>query len=318
MTIGLVIIGRNEGARLQRCIGSALGQADRIVYVDSGSTDGSPDWVRAQGVDVVDLDPAQPMSAARGRNAGFDHLSAQGPLDLVQFVDGDCTLAPGWIAAGAAFLDRWPTVGLVTGWRAEVAPGGSLYNRLADVEWHRPAGQIAACGGDMMVRAAVWRQVGGMAPDLICSEDEDLVIRARQTGLTAHRIGLPMTAHDADIHRFGPFWRRAVRAGHGFAAVGRPHPSHFVAERRWDLWVPLVTLALLPFAPVWALGLFVGFNLLGWLGTVRWLMAEGLDLPQATQGGTVTYLSRVAHLIGMGTFWQRHLAGRRMEIIEYK
>ena len=40
-TIGAVAIGRNEGDRLRRCLTSLEGQCDRMVYVDSGSTDGS-------------------------------------------------------------------------------------------------------------------------------------------------------------------------------------------------------------------------------------------------------------------------------------
>ena len=39
--VGLVVIGRNEGERLVRCLRSVIGRADAVVYVDSGSTDGS-------------------------------------------------------------------------------------------------------------------------------------------------------------------------------------------------------------------------------------------------------------------------------------
>ena len=37
--VGLVAIGRNEGERLRACLASARGAAQRLVYVDSGSTD---------------------------------------------------------------------------------------------------------------------------------------------------------------------------------------------------------------------------------------------------------------------------------------
>jgi len=40
---GAVVIGRNEGARLVRCLDALAGQASPVVYVDSGSTDGSVD-----------------------------------------------------------------------------------------------------------------------------------------------------------------------------------------------------------------------------------------------------------------------------------
>ena len=38
---------------------------------------------------------------ARGRNAGFRRLLERMPeLELVQFLDGDCELQPGWLEQG--------------------------------------------------------------------------------------------------------------------------------------------------------------------------------------------------------------------------
>src|SRR3982075_4453960 len=93
---GAVSIGRNEGERFKRCLLS-LSMSDRIVYVDSGSTDGSVEWAKTQGVDVVELNLNAPFTAARARNAGFALLRELAPqLEYVQFVDGDCELAQDW------------------------------------------------------------------------------------------------------------------------------------------------------------------------------------------------------------------------------
>jgi glycosyltransferase involved in cell wall biosynthesis len=54
--VGVVVIGRNEGERLKRCLISATTQSTRVVYVDSGSSDNSPAIARDLGADVVDLD----------------------------------------------------------------------------------------------------------------------------------------------------------------------------------------------------------------------------------------------------------------------
>lgn len=70
-TIGVVIIGRNEGDRLVRCLQSARLAPARVVYADSGSTDGSADWARGAGHQVIELDLTQPFTAARARNAGL-------------------------------------------------------------------------------------------------------------------------------------------------------------------------------------------------------------------------------------------------------
>ncbi|NEQ24281.1 MAG: glycosyltransferase, partial [Microcoleus sp. SIO2G3] len=77
--VGIVVIGRNEGDRLIRCLDSIVGANRPIVYVDSGSTDGSCQSAIDRGVEVVNLDLSIPFTAARARNAGFDHLRQQHP-----------------------------------------------------------------------------------------------------------------------------------------------------------------------------------------------------------------------------------------------
>ena len=47
MIFGGVVIGRNEGERLKRCLGSLSKRASAVVYVDSGSVDGSAQWAHA-------------------------------------------------------------------------------------------------------------------------------------------------------------------------------------------------------------------------------------------------------------------------------
>ena len=104
--IDAIVIGRNEGARLLACLASLRGQVRRVIYVDSGSTDGSAGAAMVLGAEVQVLDMTLPFTAARARNAGLAALAAD-PPQFVQFVDGDCVLDPGWIAAALAlFIDH--------------------------------------------------------------------------------------------------------------------------------------------------------------------------------------------------------------------
>ena len=137
MSIGAVIIGRNEGARLLRCLASVRA-AHPVIYVDSGSTDGSVQAARDAGAEVVLLDTDQPFTAARARNAGLAALA--GRADLVQLIDGDCELRDGWLARAADFLADHPDVAVVCGRRRERFPEASVYNRLTDCEWDTPRG----------------------------------------------------------------------------------------------------------------------------------------------------------------------------------
>ncbi|MCR9140514.1 MAG: glycosyltransferase, partial [Alphaproteobacteria bacterium] len=99
MNIAAVIIGRNEGERFLRCLASVKSQVDVIVYVDSGSADGSIEAAVAGGADVVTLETTRLFTAARARNAGLERVLDIAPSTMmVQFIDGDCELQPGWIS----------------------------------------------------------------------------------------------------------------------------------------------------------------------------------------------------------------------------
>lgn len=134
--LAIVVIGRNEGLRLRRCLEGLQGGAVPIVYVDSGSTDGSPALASDLGAQVVELDRSAPFTAARARNEGLARARALLPeVELVQFVDGDCELEPGWLERGARELELDPTLGVVFGRIRERERERSVYNLLCDLEW---------------------------------------------------------------------------------------------------------------------------------------------------------------------------------------
>ena len=143
--VGVVLIGRNEGQRFVRALDAVLrqvGDPSRVVYVDSGSKDGSPRHARDRGVTVVDLDLSTPFTAARARNEGFAALTEARPgLRFVQFLDGDCELDPGWLAAGRDTLLGDETLGVAAGRRREKFPERTVYNRLCDLEWRTKVGK---------------------------------------------------------------------------------------------------------------------------------------------------------------------------------
>ena len=321
-TVAAVAIGRNEGERLRRCLTSMKGQVDRVVYVDSGSHDGSVALAREMGAEVVELDRSAPFTAARGRNAGFAALQATGLPDYVQFVDGDCSVVPGWIAAARAELDRDAGLGIVTGWRSEIDRDASVYNQMCDVEWDRPAGEILSCGGDMMVRASAFQAVGGFNPAIIASEDEEFCIRVRGAGFAARRLPLPMTRHDANILHFREWWRRNVRSGHGFAEVGGMHQSHFVAERRrvWFYGAVLPLLLISAFIvdiEIEILLICIVFTL-SWWRTAQGLMRNGQPPAEARHHAVYYTIAKLPNLQGMLFYYYRRARGQAAELIEYK
>jgi len=230
--IGVVVIGRNEGERLRACLQAIPFGDCAVVYVDSGSTDGSLELARRFGAHGVALDMARPFTAARARNAGVAALLRAAPdVEFVQFLDGDCELARAWLASGLAFLQQHPRVAVVSGRVRERDPQRSVFNRLCDWEWDTPVGEASECGGNALMRLAAFRAAGGFRDELIAGEEPELCVRLRRAGWKVHRIAGEMVLHDAAMTRFAQWWRRTTRSGHAFAEGAWLHGLQ--PERHW-------------------------------------------------------------------------------------
>ena len=237
--VGIVVIGRNEGARLKACLGSLANEA-RVVYVDSGSSDDSVAAARALGVPVIELDPGIPFTAARARNEGFRFFR---DLEYVQFVDGDCVLAPDWLQQAFQFLGQHTDVGVVCGRLREECPRASVYQLLCDIEWDLPAGEASACGGIAMVRASAFAAVGGFRAERVCGEEPELCARLRAAGWRIWRLPDEMATHDARMSRFRQWWKRSQRTGYGYAADAWLWQRESRRAWIWGFFLPLASVA---------------------------------------------------------------------------
>ena len=339
--VGVVAIGRNEGERLRRCLDSLAGRGVSAVYVDSGSTDGSVSLARSRGVEIVELDMSEPFSAARARNAGFERLTRADPgVRLVQFLDGDCEVADGWLDRARDELDADPGVAVVCGRRREKYPEHSIYNRMADIEWampirwESPDGPAEACGGDAMMRADTFREAGGFDPSLPAGEEPELCQRLHAKGWRVVRLGADMTWHDLDMRRLGQWARRQFRTGYGaldtVTRFGRGGTGPFrKVIRSARVW-----------AVGWPLAVIVGGVLAGAIGgTAAGLAAAGvlaLALPAqmarvarsirptadgprtAIAYGVLTMLGKWPQVAGQALYLRDRATGRHARLIEYK
>lgn len=217
--VSVVVIGRNEGSRLVRCMKSVMsagpveGGLD-LVYVDSGSTDGSAGTARAAGWRVIEL-RAERMTAALGRNAGW--LNSLSPWIL--FLDGDTILQPGFLQAALAAAQSDESIAAVWGHRRELHPTVNAYHRVLDLDWVYPTGDSQFCGGDALFRRSALQQAGGFDESLIAGEEPELCSRLRAAGWRIQHIDQPMTLHDLAIGRWAQYWRRASRAGYAYAQM---------------------------------------------------------------------------------------------------
>jgi len=330
---GIVAIGRNEGERFKACLAS-LPPGFPAVYVDSGSTDGSVEAAQAAGVAVIRLATTTGFTAARARNAGWRALLEAHPqLDYVQFVDGDCEFAPGWIDTALDALRADPQLCAVFGRRRERFPEASLYNALCDDEWDVPVGLVAACGGDVLFRVAALKEAGGYSDDLIAGEEPDLCLRLGRQGWRIRRLDAEMTRHDAAIMHARQQWRRSRRAGHAFAEHCARHGRHGFAHARrqrnsnifWAVALPCAILALLIGAlaggawwPLLPAALLAGLYPLQWVRLTWRARRAGFSPRFAAFKAWWLLIGKFAQTGGMLRYWLNRLRRRRNNLIEYK
>lgn len=331
--VGVVVIGRNEGERLKRCLQSL--PVDRpIVYVDSGSTDGSVEFARSVGVVAIDLDMSVPFTAARARNVGWRHLREITPaIDFVQFIDGDCEIYSDWIACAETALRSEPQAGVVFGRLRERFPDQTLYNRICDREWDTPVGIADHCGGNAMMRLSALNAVEGFQDGLIAGEEPDLCLRIGQKGWLIRRIDSEMGLHDAAMFAFGSWWNRTKRSGfayaehvirHGNAAIPAWR-KQFASILVWALALPLVALGLA--VAVSRPNLVMIIDFLAMMAVIYGLqiiriavrkLFAGEDLSFALLSSGLLVLGKLPQLLGILTFLFNHMFQRTHKVIEHR
>ena len=324
--LGVVAIGRNEGPRLIACLDALTGRVRRVVYVDSGSTDGSVSAAIDRGAEVVELDLSTPFTAARARNAGLDRLLELEPgLRYVQFVDGDCEVVAGWLGHARGAMEARAELAVACGRRRERRPGDSFYNLMADLEWDTPVGDADACGGDALMRVAALAEVGGFDATLIAGEEPDLCVRLRRLGWKVARLDAEMTRHDLGMTRFGQWWRRNVRAGHAYAEGAARHGGdpdrHWVrpmlSNWTWGAAIPAGALALAWPTSGLSLLALLGYPLIAWRAA-RGRARRGTSGRAAALYGVFCALSKFPQATGQARYHAARVAGRRSALIEYK
>lgn len=320
--VGIVIIGRNEGDRLVNCLRSISAHKDRIIYVDSGSTDGSVAAAALVCAGVVLLDISIPFTAARARNAGLDALLKIWPdTAFVQFLDGDCELDADWIKTATTFMAAHQQVALVFGRRRERFPNKTIFNSICDREWDGAPGEKTECGGDILVRCQAIADVRGYTDHLIAGEEPEMCIRLRSRGWIIWRLPVEMSIHDANISRFGQWWKRSVRSGHAYAEISALHfRSPFCIWRAnltrtlvWAGLIPIAAIGGIPAHPL-SLSLFLAYP----LQVLRVAYRMRTDDSRRWKYALFETIGKFAELQGAIQYHANCICGRRQRLIEYK
>jgi glycosyltransferase involved in cell wall biosynthesis len=326
--LSIVVIGRNEGQRLARCLESIRairGFAKlQLIYADSASTDGSPEVAAQFGAEVIVVHRERP-TAAIGRNAGWRRATQE----CVLFLDGDTILNPDFPRAAYSAMAADEKVCAVWGHRREVHPDKSIYNRVLDLDWVYAPGIVEACGGDVLMRRSALIKAGGYDEQLIAGEEPELCRRLRAKGHFILHIDHPMTLHDLHITRWSQYWKHARRAGYAYAEISdrfqsSADPLWRAAARRslalgcfWSLSLAAAFVASLCFSYIFFIIWACFFALLSARSAwkARW---KERSLATLLLYGMHSHVQQLPISIGQMQYFFDKRGGKRRDLIEYK
>ena len=326
--VSVVVIGRNEGERLVRCLESVRlanwdGRPYEIIYVDSRSTDASVERAESLGARAFVLDDASPC-AAKARNLGWTHARGE----FILFLDGDTQLDPDFVAHALKTLED-PVLCAAWGHRRESNPGQSIFTRVLDLDWVYPVGRTLYFGGDVLVRRTALASVDGFDPTLKAGEEPEMCARLRAAGWQIEHIDAPMTRHDLAVTTLRAYWLRAYRSGIAYAEVAdrmrRRNDPMWQREARRD-FVHGILLIALPFVflvtlfwSLWLTALLcvaVGAVLYRTVLRCRWKAPD--DPVLCWEYAVHAYLQKVPALFGQLEWRRANRASDEIALVDYK
>jgi glycosyltransferase involved in cell wall biosynthesis len=319
--VSFVVIGLNEAPHLEGSIGSIARQGiergeSEILYVDSGSGDGSADVARGAGADRIlsAVAPGERSCAARARNTGL----AEARGEYVHFVDGDTQLAPGWTSEALAVLEREPSLAGVEGHLREAQGGTSWLHAVCELDWlEQRAGTVGFVGGNSLYRRAAIAAASGFRPDMVLGEEPELGARMRAQGWEFAHIDRVMAYHDLDLHGLRDYWLRGYKGGLSCGLVHRATGGAYWGDRvRHTLALatalvgPLLLAALLaawlPTGASAAIALASPLLVLALAARkARQMLRKGIAPGLAAGFGVHTYFSKIPAALGIAAAYWR-------------
>ena len=207
------------------------GRAMEIILIDDGSTDASPDMIRAWTKDPrVRVIKGEGRGAAAAVNLGF--MAAAHPL--IAQIDQDVILQPGWLSSLVAELDD-EAVAAVQGLYV-TDKGAPLMGRLAGYELEMRYRNITGnttdqvCTGNSLYRRAAVAAVGGLDESLGYGYDNDLSYRLIKDG---HNLVICRQAHSYHRWKQRPleYLRQQFGLGYGRLDIIAKHRDRMFGDR---------------------------------------------------------------------------------------
>ncbi len=254
--ISIVIPAFNSAATVTRCLESLERQTTprdeyEIILVDDGSTDGTSDLARREGVRVIRQENAGPAAA---RNRGVE--AAQG--ELILFTDADCEAPPDWVECFRQVFSDPSVAGAKGTIRTRQR---SLVARFAQLEYEDKYDRLAHRAhidfidtGSAAYRRGIFVGNGGFDTNFSTAsgEDVDLSYRLAQRGYCL--VFAPQAwvyhPHPTTVRTYA---RRKYRVGYWRVRMYKNHPAKMIDDshtpQSLKLEMLLATGAVGVFAP---------------------------------------------------------------------
>lgn len=234
--LAVVVVNWNGGLYVLRCLDSAGKSSipvDRVVVVDNGSIDGSPEAIERYHPEVVLIRNDENRGFAVACNQGIERALAEG-AEYVFLLNSDAEVSVDTIERLVAAAARHPEAGMLAGkiltdggkriWCAGLEVGffpnlqrmrGFLQKDSGqfDVECEVPA--LTGCG--LLLRRSLLERVGLFDPRFfVYCEDIDLALRARAQGMTCVYVPNATMHHDCGMSTGGGYspWRKYLLSYH--------------------------------------------------------------------------------------------------------
>jgi len=254
--ISVIVIGKNEGERLDRCMASIASALHllkhEVIYVDSRSSDDSIERAKAHGARCFLLS-AEHTTAGLGRFVG----SREAKGEYLLFLDGDMELMPGFCEAAMMTLAAREAQG-VSGIREDVyIKNGEVAGKNENYFGCTRERVCPEFGGAIFLKADALQKAGGWSPDTIACEEAELHARLRASGCQIIEVPVPMIRHtDAvrdDRGVLGAiFSRRRLGEGQAFrCAMAHGKASAYIHHENEKFllysvdWMCVILIALL-------------------------------------------------------------------------
>jgi len=177
----------NKERTITRCLRSILAQTFpdfEVVVIDDGSTDNSPQLVRALEDPRIRLIHQPNAGAAAARNRGI----AEARTDLIALLDADDTWDPTFLETILSLVPAYPEAGIyATGIRryfgnntyreTTVNHKGSSYTTLVHDYFLAIQQGDFVCSSNIVIPKAILNKVGGFPVGVVSGEDRDLWAR---------------------------------------------------------------------------------------------------------------------------------------------